>query len=331
MKNKREIRVFTHQSGLRCIRFSHNGKQHYVYAKTTRECRKKYGELASQLEKRETKSTGYTFVEWYEKWIQLYKSHLKENSLRLLKGVFNKHILPKLKKKVMRRITSQDIQPIFNKMTKETPRQATIAYIQLKACFEQAYKLGYITRNPCLAVVIKKNKGENGKGLTKQQQKQLVEYMDKHENKFNNLVLLYLNTGMRRGELLSVEQEDVNRETNEIHIRGKKTATSDRILQTSKQVIDLIPTKIHPFIEWTPDHVDREFNKIVKALKFEKITLHSLRHTFATNCVESGVDMTVLQKWLGHKSITMTIDRYTHISEDYKKQEQAKVKTILLH
>ena len=58
---------------------------------------------------------------------------------------------------------------------------------------------------------------------------------------------------------------------------------------------------------------------------------HSLRHTFATNCVESGVDMTVLQKWLGHKSITMTIDRYTHISEDYKKQEQAKVKTILLH
>lgn len=255
MKNKREIRVFTHQSGLRCIRFSHNGKQHYVYAKTTRECRKKYGELASQLEKRETKSTGYTFVEWYEKWIQLYKSHLKENSLRLLKGVFNKHILPKLKKKVMRRITSQDIQPIFNKMTKETPRQATIAYIQLKACFEQAYKLGYITRNPCLAVVIKKNKGENGKGLT----------------------------------------------------------------------------KIHPFIEWTPDHVDREFNKIVKALKFEKITLHSLRHTFATNCVESGVDMTVLQKWLGHKSITMTIDRYTHISEDYKKQEQAKVKTILLH
>lgn len=331
MQNKRKIRVYTHQSGMKCIRFTHNGKAYYVYAKTTSECRKKYGELAQQLEKKEIKSTGFTFVEWYEKWLQLYKSNLKENTLNLLKGVFRNHILPRLRKKVLRRITSQDIQPIFNKMSKETPRQATIAYIQLKSCFEQAYKLGYINRNPCLAVVIKKNKGGNGVALTKLQQKQLLEYMDKHKSSFNDIVLLYLNTGMRRSELLNIEQEDINRETNEIHIRGKKTVTSDRVLQTSKQVIDLIPNKIHPFIDWSADRVDREFKRMTKALRFEKITLHSLRHTFATNCVESGVDMTVLQQWMGHKSITMTIDRYTHISEEYKKQEQAKINAILLH
>lgn len=152
--------------------------------------------------------------------------------------------------------------------------------------------------------------------------------MRENESKVNNLVLIYLNTGMRCSELLSLEQEDINRETNEIHIKGTKTITSDRVIQTSKEVINLIPLTKKPFLEWNKDKVEREFKKITKALKFEKIGIHSLRHTFATNCIENGVDMVVLQKWLGHSSITMTIDRYTHISEEYKKENFNKIKII---
>ena len=325
MKSVSEITVHTHKSGLKMIRWTENGKCHTIYGKTVRDVRKKY-----ILQKKQTKKPNrqtYTFLEWYEKWLHLYKSELKENSKNIIKGIFNKYILPKIGKKPLRRVDSQTLQSIFNNMTKY-PRQCTVAYMQVNACLNQAYKLNLITHNPCLACVIKKNKGNKGRALTKQEQQTLLEYVKTHHNPLNRLILIYLNTGMRCSELVNLQQEDINRQTNEIHIKGTKTKNSDRVIQTSKQVIDLIPTTLRPFDEWNKDKIDREFKKITKALKFNRITIHSLRHTFATNCVENGVDMVVLQKWLGHASITMTIDRYTHISEDYKREQQSKVKII---
>lgn len=325
MKSKRKVHIITLKSGLKCVKYTLNGVQQSIYAKTAREVREKYA-----LIKRETKKPqrhGLTFLAWYEKWLQVYKSDLKENSLNIIKGIFNKYILPKIANKNLKKVTSIEIQEIINKM-QSTPRQQTVAYMQVNACMQQAYKLNLIGHNPCLACVIKKNKGNKGKALTKDQQVRLLDYLNKVPSKVNKLVLLYLNTGMRCSELTNLSQKDINRELCEIYIRGTKTSYSKRILQTTKQVIDLIPLEEQPFAEWNKDKVNREFKKITKALNFDKITVHSLRHTFATNCVENGVDMVVLQHWLGHASITMTMDRYTHISEDYKKQQIEKVKVL---
>ncbi|MDD4110535.1 MAG: tyrosine-type recombinase/integrase [Clostridia bacterium] len=56
----------------------------------------------------------------------------------------------------------------------------------------------------------------------------------------------------------------------------------------------------------------------------EKLNI-SLRHTFATRCIENGVEMVVVQSWLGHASISLTMDTYTHIEDDFKKKELEKV------
>ena len=325
MKGKRQIHVIWLKNGLKCLKYTHNGVQYVLYGRTVRECREKYGEIKREVSK--PKRHGLTFLAWYEKWIQVYKSNLKPNSLYILNCVFRKYVLPRLANKQIKRITSIDIQELINSMNK-VPRQQTVVYIQVNACLQQAYKLNLIAHNPCLACVIKKNKGNKGKGLTSEQQQKLIEYLNTHTTPINNLVLLYLNTGMRCSELLNLRQQDVNRENNEIYIRGTKTKNSVRTLNTNAYVISLIPPTPKPFEEWNKDKVARDFKKITEALGFEKITIHSLRHTFATNCIEAGVDMVVLQNWLGHASIQMTIDRYTHISENYKRQQQSKVKFI---
>lgn len=325
MKSKREIHIIRLKNGLKCLKYTLNGKQCTLYAKTTRELREKYAHIKGEI-KRPLRS-GLTFLAWYEKWLQVYKTDLKQNSLYILKCIFNKYVLPRLGKKNIKRITSTDIQELINSMQK-VKRQQTVVFMQVNACMQQAYKLNLIAHNPCLACVIKKTKGNKGKALTKEQQAILLEYLNTHYVKIKNLILLYLNTGMRCSELLNLTKQDINRETNEILIRGTKTKNIKRILQTSKQVIDLIPDREKPFDNWNKDKVDRAFKNITNELGFEKITIHSLRHTFATNCIESGVDMVVLQNWLGHSSISMTIDRYTHISEDYKRQEQSKLKIL---
>lgn len=330
LKSVRAIKVTTHKSGLKCVKIARSGIYKTIYGRTIAEVRKKYAIFKNQIEYKTPERTSYTFLEWYEKWLQLYKKDIKENTLKAIKGIFNKYFLSKIGNKPLKAIRSDTLQTIFNGIQAQHPRQCTVAYLQLKACFEQAYKLNYISHNPCYAISIKKNKGEKGKGLTKEQQQKLLKYMNNHPNKINNLILIYLNTGIRCSELLSIEQEDIDRVKNELHIKGTKTITSNRIIQTNKEVIDLIPTSKHPFKEWNKDKIEREFKKITKALNFNKIGIHSLRHTFATNCIESGVDMVVLQKWLGHASITMTIDRYTHISEEYKQENLQKVKAITL-
>lgn len=330
LKSVRQIRVYTHKSGLKCVKIARNGIHKTIYGRTTTEVRKKYAIFKNQVENKAPTKISYTFLEWYEKWIQLYKQDIKQNTLKAIQGIFTKYFIEKLGNKPIRAIRSDTLQAIFNGIQAKYPRQCTNAYIQLKSCFEQAYKLNYIDHNPCYAVIIKKTKGNKGKGLTKEQQTKLLEYMQDHPNKINNLILIYLNTGIRCSELLSIEQQDIDRAKNELHIKGTKTITSNRIIQTSKNIIDLIPQSKYPFAEWNKDKIEREFKKITKALHFEKIGIHSLRHTFATNCVENGVDMVVLQKWLGHSSITMTIDRYTHISEEYKREnlEKVKIQTI---
>lgn len=55
--------------------------------------------------------------------------------------------------------------------------------------------------------------------------------------------------------------------------------------------------------------------------RFEKFTMHSLRHTFATRAIESGIKPKVLQKILGHSSITITMDLYVHVTDDEFKTE----------
>lgn len=60
----------------------------------------------------------------------------------------------------------------------------------------------------------------------------------------------------------------------------------------------------------------------------ELFTCHTLRHTYATRCYENGVDQQVVQKLLGHSTLAMTTDLYTHVSEEKKKEEVAELKIL---
>ena len=61
---------------------------------------------------------------------------------------------------------------------------------------------------------------------------------------------------------------------------------------------------------------DTNLYTLCEKAKIKHISMHSLRHTYATRAVERNVNPKVLQKLLGHSSIQMTMDRYVHVSED---------------
>lgn len=307
------------------IRYTIDGYQKSIYGKSRLECRNKLKDMKA-LSRKPRLAKGMTFGSWFEKWIDLYKkNYLKKNTLKTLIGLFKNYILPSLENKQIRQVKTADIQAIVNNMSR-TPRQATITFTQVNSCFNQAFIQNIIPYNPCSAVSIKKTNGNKGIALTREQEKILVNYLNETNLPIKNLIFIYLGTGMRRSELLSIKLSDLDFDKNEIHIRGTKTKNSDRNIQVKPEILALFPKKDIPFEDWSGNRVNFEFKKICNILGFKNIKLHSLRHTFATRCIENGVEMVVVQSWLGHASISLTMDTYTHIEDDFKKKQLEKVR-----
>ncbi|MGI6225743.1 MAG: site-specific integrase [Peptococcales bacterium] len=68
-----------------------------------------------------------------------------------------------------------------------------------------------------------------------------------------------------------------------------------------------------------PRNLNRSFYELIKKAKIKKANLHCLRHTFATRCLEQGIDAKIVQELLGHSSIALTLDLYTHVMPETKK------------
>lgn len=72
------------------------------------------------------------------------------------------------------------------------------------------------------------------------------------------------------------------------------------------------------------DYLRHRLNNVLKKYGFRKVTVHELRHTFATRCLESGIDMKTLQMLLGHADYSTTANIYAHVLEDRKNMELLK-------
>lgn len=120
-------------------------------------------------------------------------------------------------------------------------------------------------------------------------------------------VTFALNTGCRRGEMLALTWQDIDIQRGQIHIRDSKSGKG-RVIPMNETVKNLIlslkkqPDSPNIFSSYHREAFDAA---LVKA-KIDDASLHSLRHTFASHLVMSGVDLVAVSRLLGHASIQMT-------------------------
>lgn len=142
------------------------------------------------------------------------------------------------------------------------------------------------------------------------------------------VVLLALNTGMRRGELLSARWRDVDLTRAVLTVRGthSKTGQTRHIPLNSEAVQVLatwknaVPSGDHVFTghDGAPmADIKTAWGRLVRAAKLENFRFHDLRHTFASKLVQAGVDLNTVRELLGHSDIKMTL-RYAHLAPEHK-------------
>jgi len=143
------------------------------------------------------------------------------------------------------------------------------------------------------------------------------------------IVELAINTGMRRGEILSLRWESIDLKTNFITLtktKGKKVrhiplnkAARDILSALCSQnnaLADYVFTNSEgkPFTD-----IKKSFKTALRKAKIDNFRFHDLRHTFASYEAMAGVDLNTIRELLGHKTMTMTM-RYAHLSDEHRKQ-----------
>ena len=171
-------------------------------------------------------------------------------------------------------------------------------------------------------------------------------------------ILLSLYAGLRIGEVCGLMCTDFNFETQTVHIRhtveriknmdakvgenktvlmlcDTKTISSDRIVPIPpmlipriKEIVDkgnvfLLEGGSYEFTD--PRSYQYYFSKRLNEGNFRRINYHALRHTFATRCIESGMDIKSLSEILGHASVNITLNTYVHSSIDHKRNQMKKM------
>lgn len=221
----------------------------------------------------------------------------------------------------------------------------------------QAVKNGIIERIPVtLATIPRQNEVKPRRVFSVSEQEIFMQYAK--ESYLYNLFALALRTGMRSGEIRGLKYSDINKKKQVIHVvrtlkyeggkRGffedtPKTKMSKRDIPLTQDMIDIIDEQskkynseiayIDGYIfrtyeggpisrERLQSEINRIISKINKAgIEFEYFTPHCFRHTFATRAIENGMKPQTLKAILGHSTLAMTMDLYSHVLPTTKAEE----------
>ena len=194
----------------------------------------------------------------------------------------------------------------------------------LKTIFNKAVEWGKIHKNPAKNIKKLKERNHRLRYLTKEEIKNLYNASADH---LRPILIVALNTGMRKSEILNLKWEDIDFHQKIIYIMNTKN-NEKREIPINQVVFDsLLKVKKHPdspYVFCNKDgkpygDVKTAFWHARKRAGIKNFRFHDLRHTFASHLVMAGVDLNTVKELLGHKDIKMTL-RYAHLSPDYKRR-----------
>ena len=337
-----------------------------VLAKSKHECQEKLTKLMEAVgnTKSEKIRADMPFGEWVDFWYQTYvKSGLRPTTQHTYETNIYQHVIPQLGQIPLCQLTQKDLQQFYAHLKKEgrlirtdlygkglSDRMVRMCHAKCRAALDQAVQENLIRTNPAIGCKLPPKKAREMQVLTREEiQRFLIQA--KAEGYFE-LFLLELTTGLRQGELLALQWDDLNLETGELKITKQvyrtkedgllisqpKTKSSIRtvslpppllaILKEYKEGVNsrwMFPSPVKEGSPLDPAHIRTRLHLILEHAQCKQIRFHDLRHTFATIALGNGMDVKTLSAMLGHVSAATTLDIYTHITNPMRSEAAAKI------
>lgn len=362
------IGISQRKDGLYTARFTDkHGKRRQKYFKKLQECRNWIADAQFQDEHGGIDASGDMTVDaWFEYWItEIKEKNSRPNTIRNYMDRFRHNIKPYIGNMLVNEVKPMHCQNILNKMASDYKNSTiNLTRITLFAVFESAVENGLILKNP-ITKAVKCAKGRESKSkraLTIDEQKLFLEAAYGSSNYCQ--YALILQTGLRLGEMTGLMWSDIDFEKKVIHVKRTmeyvysmgewrvgppKSKSGIRDIPLTQEAISLLrdqkrkiaETKIVSITFSDLVFINRDggptkkssYNKNISSLAdkvgIERFSMHILRHTFATRCIEAGMKPKTLQSILGHSSIGTTMDLYVHVTKEEKIKEVKEIEERL--
>jgi integrase len=327
-------------------------KRKTLYGKTRQEVAAKLAKALSDREGGLVfDAENQTVSEYLERWLSdSVKGSVRPKTFDSYEWLVRKHIAPALGRVKLKTLTSAHIQGFYRSKLEAglSPRTVQYLHVVLHRALKQALRWGLVPRNVSEAVDPPKVRREEIRPLSSDQARRLLEAAS--GDRFEALYALAIHCGLRQGELLGLRWEDVDLEAGTLHVRrtlnlakdgpkftAPKTAKSrrqirltagavaalrrhhDRQFEESTRLTGLwqdyglvfattIGTPINP-----RNLTSRSFKPLLKRAGLPDIRFHDLRHTCATLLLKRSVHPKLVQELLGHATIAVTLDTYSHL------------------
>jgi integrase len=347
MKALKEGNIIKRKDGRYMGRIYVDGKQKAVYAPTKALCIDKVIEAIKQrdaAQKEAIVTRKNKMREWMALWLETYVLPTKGVSyIRTVKSFLHKHFEnSKIADKEIGKLTPLDAQKFINSIEAVSVR--AYVFTMMNTAMRTLKRNQVIKDNVFERIdkpkrdIIKKHVPNND------ELSRWLEVVKKHW--LYHVSAFISTTGLRIGEVMALTHKDIDMQKRLIHVSksfnsiskvvGKpKTRTSTRDVPLSKKTIEIIEAfpinkddlRLFWFVP-KPHESSKLFNDWAKRYNFPRLTLHGLRHYFATKCFESGIPAKVVQSWLGHADYRITMDTYTHLTDDYEGIEAIKLDTL---
>ncbi|BFK87276.1 site-specific integrase [Pseudoflavonifractor gallinarum] len=348
------------------IGYDENGlpKTKNVLAKTKGECIEKLKALKSTI----TPNTpvklkaDMPFGEWLDYWYETYcKPNARPATQRTYEGYIRLYLHPRLGNIPLNKVTINDIQQMCTWMMTEarldqkngdgglSDSQVINCYSLCDRVLEKAVTEKLIVRNPAKGCKLPPNRPNEMKVLSREDMQKVL--IQAKEENYYELFLLEFATGLRLGELMALQWDDVDLVTGELRINkqvnlvGSKLVISEPKTKAAVRTLILPPSVRKVLAEYKtrvnsrwlfpspkkedlpiiPSAVSRRLHTLLEHAGCEQVRFHDLRHTFATNALAHGMDIKTLSTILGHVSSATTLNTYSHVTDEMRQRAAVKI------
>lgn len=312
-----------------------------------------------------TKPCKKTFGDVLNLWMENNKIRLKGGTIYKYQNMIDTHIMPELGEIKLNELDSTVINAFLSRKSVSGKLDGTgglsSSYVRsimlvINAALQYAVKeqLCAPLKTPICKPMIQKQEISI---LNLDEQKRLENHLKANINTTTIGILISLHTGLRIGEVCALTWDDVDLNKKIIKVRHTVARIKDDneesdfatrlILDTPKTkssirdipissvllpcLLDLYATSPLGFlltgsnVFMQPRTFEYRYHKVLEECNVGSINYHALRHTFATRCIEAGVDVKSLSEILGHANVSITLNTYVHSSIDMKRNQLEKM------
>lgn len=321
------------------------GKRIFFYGSTEREVLRKIMEYETKAER------GRTFKEVADEWWNENEYRWASQSLKPYKAAFARAI-EAFGDDPISGVSAKDILALFRSLAVQKYSRKTISNQRsvINQIFDHAVLSGDVGYNVCKTVKLPPlaNAGERRSAASPEDEERIKAHPDSWLFPF---IALY--TGMRKGEILALQWQDIDFKKNIIKVnksvyhegdKGKvkapKTSESNRIiplLAPLREVLEEKRGKAQDYIisdDGKTPLTQRRYETLYATYKREvgiSCTAHQIRHSFATIAIAQGIPAKTIQEILGHRHISTTLDIYTELRESSIKDAEKALNSAFSH